>query len=36
MMITIAPFSLYRYMHSQTWMNLQLRYHLAVALLCML
>ena len=28
MTMTIAPFSLYRYVHSQTWMNLQLHCHL--------
>ena len=28
MTMTIAPFSLYRYVHLQTWMNLQLHYHL--------
>ena len=36
MTITIAPFSLCRYVHSQSRMNLQLRYHLGFALLSLL
>ena len=36
MTITIASFSLYRYVHLQTWMNLQLRYHLGFALISLL